>query len=144
MKGSLGNQEINISIKCSISELKHNIVVSLALINNHLVNKVSLTDFDWKKSPDSRIIRAFPSLSTSLWNTSADNDQMLSAPALVMTSNVLSWDNVHYKLHLRWVWNMPPRFNTALQWESIMVMQHLREAMGEISLQVLITKDDCV
>lgn len=39
---------------------------------------------------------------------------------------------------------MPPRFNTALQRESIMVMQHLREAIGEISLQVLITKDDCV
>lgn len=50
----------------------------------------------------SRFICAFSSLSTSSpWNTLADNDETLSATALVMTSNVLSWDNVHYKLHLR-------------------------------------------
>lgn len=92
---------MNINIKLSKSELKSNIVLSLSLINNHLVYKDSLTDIDRKKTADSRIICAFPSLSSSPWNTSADNDEMLSAPALVMTSNVLSWDNVHYKLHLR-------------------------------------------
>lgn len=46
VKGYLGNQKMNISIKLSISELKSNIVLSLSLINNHLVYKDSLTDFD--------------------------------------------------------------------------------------------------
>lgn len=46
VKGSSRNQKMNISIKLSISELKSNIILSLSLINNHLVYKDSLTDFD--------------------------------------------------------------------------------------------------